>query len=124
MTITGATMAYFRDHYTPEPADRADWRASPLKAATLAGLPPALVVTCGNDPLSAEGRLYAERLEREGVAVTALHLADQTHGVLTMTKVIRPTAGILAYVGATLRGAFQAAAPHSHSSAGREAAGP
>ncbi|TDR88132.1 alpha/beta hydrolase [Enterovirga rhinocerotis] len=123
MTITGATMAYFLDHYAPDVSTRADWRASPIKAATLAGLPPALVVTCGHDPLGEEGRRYAERLERDGVAVTALHLADQTHGILTMTKVIRPTAGIIAYVGAALRGAFQSAPSGDAPAAATGAAG-
>ncbi len=103
MTITPATMRYFIDHYLPNPTDRADWRASPLGAASLRGAPPALVLTCGHDPLRDEGRLYAERLEREGVPVTALHLSDQTHGMLTMSKAINVVPGTLAFVGAALR---------------------
>src|SRR5919112_1779475 len=67
MTITPATMRYFLDHYLPNGSDRADWRASPLRAPTLAGLPPAFVLTCGHDPLEAEGRAYAERLAAEDV---------------------------------------------------------
>lgn len=74
--LTAATMAYFIDHYAPNPTDRTDWRASPLKAASLAGAPAALVVTTGHDPLSDEGRAYAQRLEEEGVRVTSLHLSD------------------------------------------------
>jgi acetyl esterase len=103
MTITPATMRYFIDHYVPDPADRTDWRASPLNAATLAGTPPAFVLTCGHDPLRDEGRLYASRLEREGVPVTALHLSDQTHGMLTLSKVIGAFPRTLAYVAAALR---------------------
>lgn len=106
MVITGATMIYFRDQYTPRASDRRDWRASPLRARSLAGLPPALVVTCGHDPLAAEGRAYAERLEREGVRVTFLHLSDQTHGLATLTKVVRAAPGLLDFVAATLRDAF------------------
>ena len=109
MSITGATMVYFRDHYTPDPADRSDWRASPARAASHADLPPTLVVTCGHDPLAAEGRAYAESLERAGVRVAALHLADQTHGMLTMTRAIRPATGIQDFVAATLRDAFRLA---------------
>ncbi|MDB5590333.1 alpha/beta hydrolase [Enterovirga sp.] len=107
MTVTPATMRYFVDHYVPDPERRRDWRASPLRAPSLAGAPPALVVTCGHDPLRDEGQLYAARLEREGVPVTALHMSDQTHGMLTLTKPIRATAGVLAFVGATLRDAFR-----------------
>jgi acetyl esterase len=113
MVITGATMVYFRDHYTPCPADRADWRVSPLKARSLAGLPPALVLTCGHDPLATEGRTYAERLEREGVRVTLLHLSDQTHGMITMTKAVGVATGIQDFVAASLRDAFRIAAETS-----------
>ena len=107
MVITGATMVYFQGHYVPDVASRGDWRASPLKAASLTGAAPALVVTCGHDPLAGEGRAYAERLQREGVRVAALHLSDQTHGVLTMTKVIRAAATLQDFIGASLRDAFR-----------------
>lgn len=113
MTITAATMRYFVGHYVHDPARREDWRASPLRAGSLAGAPPALVVTCGHDPLRDEGRLYAARLEREGVPVTSLDMSDQTHGMLTLTRPIRTTGGVLAFVGAMLRDAFRVAEARS-----------
>lgn len=109
MTITPATMRYFLDHYVPQVRDRADWRASPLKAASLRDTAPAFVLTCGHDPLREEGRLYAERLEREGVPVATLHLGRHTHGMLTMSKVIAATDPTLAFVGAALRDAWRTA---------------
>ncbi len=57
--LNAVTMEWFFDHYTPDKAGRGDWRVSPLRAASLAGLPPALVVTAGYDPLRDEGRAYA-----------------------------------------------------------------
>ncbi|MEA2933410.1 MAG: acetyl esterase [Variibacter sp.] len=110
MTITPATMRYFLRHYLPPGSDASDWRASPLRARTLAGLPPALVLTCGHDPLAAEGRRYAERLAAEDVPVTTCHVSDQTHGMLTMSKVVRATAPTLTFVGAKLRDAWRTAA--------------
>ena len=110
MTVTPATMRYFVDHYVPDPERRADWRVSPIRAVSLAGSPPALVMTCGHDPLRDEGRLYAARLEQEGVPVTLLHMSDQTHGMLTLTKFIRTSGGVLAFAGAMLRDAFRVAA--------------
>lgn len=128
MLITGATMVYFRDHYIPRATDRADWRASPLAASSLADLPPALIVTCGHDPLRAEGLAYADRLEREGVKVTHLYLSDQPHGVITMTKVVPAAIYIQDIVAASLRNAFHgttdqlAIAPVNKASAGRASA--
>jgi acetyl esterase len=107
MLITGATMVHFRDHYVPAAGDRADWRASPLAVRSLADLPPATVVVCGHDPLKAEGLAYAERLEREGVAVTLLYLSDQPHGVITMTKVVPAAIDVQDFVAASLREAFR-----------------
>ncbi len=110
MPLTAASMRYFIDHYAPDAADRSDWRASPARAASLAGTPPALVLTCGHDPLCDEARAYAHRLEREGVGVSALHLGDQAHGILTMGRVVGATSGVMAFVAATLRDAWRTAA--------------
>ena len=113
MLITGATMVYFRDHYLSQVADRSDWRASPMKAESLAGAPPALVVLCGHDPLRVEGRAYADCLERQGVRVTLLYLSDQPHGVITMTKVVRAAMDLQDVVAMALREAFAAARKES-----------
>ncbi len=108
--LTAATMRYFVDHYAPETNQRLDWRASPLRAERLAGTPPALVLTVAHDPLADEGRAYAERLEVEGVRVTALHLSDQIHGLLTMGRVIAAADPVLQYAAALLRNEWRAAA--------------
>ena len=76
--------------------------SSPARAASLAGTAPALVLTCGHDPLCEEARAYAHRLERDGVPVTALHLSDQTHGILTMSRLVRTSATILSFVAEAL----------------------
>jgi acetyl esterase len=109
MTITPSTMRYFIDHYTPDAASRDDWRASPLKSSSLAGVSSALVMTCGHDPLREEGRAYARRLEQERVPVTSLHLSEHTHGMLTLNKVISASSGVLAFIGAHLRDVFKVA---------------
>ena len=85
--LTSATMKWFIDHYMK--TDRSDWRASPLRAPSLAGVAPALVLTCALDPLRDEGIAYAKRLEREGVRVVHLHHSDQIHGFMSMNRMIR-----------------------------------
>ena len=107
--LTAATMRWFADHYAPDPTQRLNWRASPLRAERLAGTPPAFVLTVGHDPLADEGRAYAEQLEAEGVRVAALHLTDQIHGILTMGRVIAAADPALHYAAAALRDAWRLA---------------
>jgi acetyl esterase len=82
------TMNWFRDHYLRGSGDYGNWRASPLRAPDLRGLPPAYVLTVGFDPLHAEGELYARRLQEAGVPVRHRHVERQMHGFLTMGKII------------------------------------
>jgi acetyl esterase len=100
--LTAATMHWFIGHYTPDARDRTDWRASPLLAATLAGAPPALVVTVANDPLCDEGRAYARRLEEAGVRVTALHVSDHIHGLMMQGKLVRASGAMVVAIGAII----------------------
>ena len=105
--ITAATMRYFIGCYAPNPADRVHWHASPINAS-LAGAPPALVLTCGHDPLCDEGQAYAAQLEQAGVRVTALHLNDQMHGFLMMGRLIGAASPVLDFAGSLLRDAWHA----------------
>jgi acetyl esterase len=81
--LNAATMEWFMDHYAPDKKSRDDWRVSPLKAKSLAGLPPALVVTAGYDPLRDEGRAYAWRLQQEGTVADLVEFGGMLHGFLS-----------------------------------------
>jgi len=81
--LNATTMEWFFDHYTPDKGARDDWRVSPLRAASLAGLPPALVVTAGYDPLRDEGRAYAFRLQQEGTLADLVEFGGMLHGFLS-----------------------------------------
>lgn len=105
--LTTVLMRWFRDHYAPDPAIWNDWRASPLRAASLAGVCPAHVLTVAHDPLVDEGREYAARLEREGVRVTHAHVSDMMHGVLTMGAIVRPASALISGAALALRQALR-----------------
>jgi len=85
--LTAAMMRWFWDHYA-DAAERSQPKASPLRAASLAGLPPALVVTAEFDPLRDEGVAYAEALGAAGVAVAHLPCRGQIHSGLTAVDMI------------------------------------
>jgi acetyl esterase len=87
--LTHSVIKWFRDHYLTGAADVHDWRASPARAKTLIGLPPAFVLTAGADPLRDEGDEYADRLKQAGVAVTYRHFPGQFHGFFTMGKLLQ-----------------------------------
>ena len=102
LPLTHGTAVWFRELYLRHADDQADWRASPLRAAELATLPPAYVLTVGYDPLYTEGEIFAQRLRAAGVAVTHRHLPDQIHGFITMGRIITAARPALEDAGAAL----------------------
>jgi len=100
--LTASLMRWFWDHYAA-PDDRGDPRASPLRAPSLAGLPPAVVVTCEFDPLRDEGDAYAEALAAAGVEVRHLRCRGQIHTSLTAVDVLLSGAPFRAEMAEALR---------------------
>ena len=83
--LTRERMNWYDARYTPDPADRDDPRASPLKAEDFSGLAPAYVITSLADPLRDEGELYAKRLMEAGVE-TRLDRFPLVHAWFNQTK--------------------------------------
>lgn len=85
------SMPFYTACYLPDPARRAEPCASPGRAGDLSGLPPAVVLTAGFDPLRDEALAYADGLEAAGVPVTRLHYPDMIHG-FTLLRGLLPEA--------------------------------
>jgi acetyl esterase len=84
LILTREAMIWFWDHYLPDAARRVEPDASPLRAASFADLPPAVVLTAEHDVLRDEGEAYAARLSEAGVQVDVKRHAGQTHGFFTL----------------------------------------
>jgi acetyl esterase len=106
LPLTRAAMDWFIAHYLRSPADKADWRASPLRAANLNGLPPAFIVTAGFDPLCDEGQAYAQALQGAGVPVVHEPFPGQIHGFLSMGRIVADSRRLIDTAAARLKRAF------------------
>jgi acetyl esterase/lipase len=113
--LTTALMRWFWDHYA-DPADRTHPKASPLRAADLSQLPPALVVTCEFDPLRDEGVAYAESMAAAGGDVRHLSCRGHVHTSPMMVDAIISGAGARAEIATALRRFF---GPSLEASVGR-----
>jgi len=105
--LTLDSMRWFFDHYLKSPAEAGDWRASPLRAPSHAGLPPALIVTAGFDPLRDEGEAYAKKLRAAGVRVDYICYGGMVHGFVPMGRLIQAGNRAASHVATSLRDALR-----------------
>jgi acetyl esterase len=105
--LTGGDTIWFGNLYFEKDQDRRVQDASPLLAPNLSNLPPALIITCGFDPLRDEGEAYGERLKKSGVPVTVSRYSGMIHGFMTMDGIISKSKDAVNEIAANLREAFR-----------------
>ena len=96
------TMAWFTGHYLGD-RDPRQPDASPLFVEDLSGLPPALVVTAGFDPLRDEGEAYADRMRAAGVPVTVSRYDGMFHGFFGLDRILDSARAATLETAAALR---------------------
>jgi acetyl esterase len=104
--LTRAAMQWFQRHYLRSPADAEDWRASPIRAASLAGVAPAIVVTAECDVLHDDGANYAEALRRAGVPVEYREYPGMIHAFFGMVPAVDDAMNAQRAVSAAFKRAF------------------
>ena len=103
--LTADLMAYFYDHYVGGEQEHTDPRQSPI-LGNLAGLPSALVMTAGYDPLRDEGRAYADALKTAGVSVELSEHPGMIHGFFQMSGAVDEAKRAVDASATALRAAF------------------
>ena len=86
--LNRAMMIWFWEKYQTKSADGKSPYASPLKAQSLKGLPPATIILAEIDPLRSDGEQYAAKLRRDGVPVRLITYKGVTHEFFGMGAVV------------------------------------
>jgi acetyl esterase len=100
------SVAWYREHYLTDPRDASSPLASPLRAASLAGLPPALIITAEYDPLRDQGEAYARRLADDGVPAELSRYPGMAHGFFTMIAAVDASRAAITQAASRLRAWF------------------
>jgi acetyl esterase len=104
--LTRDAMVWFRDHYLRRPEDANDWRASPIRADSLAGVAPAIIITAECDVLHDDGERYAAALHRAGVPVEYQEFSGMIHAFFGMVPAVDDAMNAQRLVWAAFKRAF------------------
>jgi acetyl esterase len=97
--LTKADMDWFIAHYVPDCSTRQHPNVAPLRAESLASLPPTFIAIAGHDPLRDEGLAYARRLEEEGTAVTLTEYPGDVHGFMVLGGSLASARHLIGMIG-------------------------
>ncbi len=86
--LSAGDVQWIADMYTPNPDDLKNPLAYPLLANDLSRLPPALVISAGNDMLHDEDKEFAENLHAAGVDTEYVDYTGTIHGFISFNGVL------------------------------------
>lgn len=81
--LTENDMTWIKGMYFKNADEAKSPLASPILMTDLSGLPPALIITAGYDPLVDEGKAYADRLKEAKVDVDYMCFETTIHGFMS-----------------------------------------
>jgi acetyl esterase len=87
-SLVAGEYGYWVEQYLRTDADGEHPDASPLRAPDLAGVAPALLLSCGLDSLVEQADLYAQRLTAAGVRAEHTIYPGLIHGAYRMPAVL------------------------------------
>lgn len=104
--LSAEDMAWFGGHLTDDPEALLDPKGSPMAAKDLSGLPPAVTITAGFDPLVDEGKAYADALKAAGVASEYKCFPGTIHGFVSFPGALEAGKEGLAYLAGKVKAAL------------------
>lgn len=82
--LTNKMIHWFRYQYVRDESDFKNPMLSPILETDFTNLAPALVMSCGFDPLVDENIEYVSKLKKGGNKTTYLHYPNQIHGCINV----------------------------------------
>jgi len=105
--LTRPLMIWSSTNYLRDGTDMMDGRASPLFADDHSGLPSAIIITAGYDPLRDEGAAYASKLRDAGVEVEYRCFDSLIHGFINLTGAVDAATTALDEIALMLKGRLE-----------------
>ena len=102
-TLTARGMSWFWQHYIADESARLHPDAAPMKATSLANLPPTYLLVAEHDVLHDEGMDYGDALAAAGNDLTRVVFDGQIHGFLTLGSVLPAASRAIAEIGDWIR---------------------
>lgn len=104
--LTKRAMEWFWEQYLPHESAGLEVYASPLRCKDLSGLPDAIVITAGYDPLYSEAVQYVELMRQSGITVEHINYEDMIHGFFRRSDLYDRAFEAVQLAGQHLREAF------------------